>query len=237
MKKTILKGLALAVLGMALAAGSAWAIPTLTLNSGGSTIVATDGNGDGVVNFSGAVGDFSISVTTGLTMPAIGSASEPQIDLNSVDVSSTAGSLNITFYADGFGPLGFDPYGFTSAVGGTTGGTVNFATYYNDGTGSVSLDVNGDGAFTGFENTFTLMSDLGTFSPIAFSGTENFYGSPGTPFALAIVADITHSAGGQVTSFDAQISPAPVPEPATMLLFGTGLVGLAGIGRKRMKKA
>lgn len=60
---------------------------------------------------------------------------------------------------------------------------------------------------------------------VTYAADSRYFFTQGTDKALIDIDDITP-----------QGSSAPVPEPATMLLFGTGLVGIVGAVRRKTKK-
>ena len=205
-------------------AAAANAIPVLRLTtSSGATATIRDGEAGDVNAAAGAVtfvnpldGQWFVNVTTGLSKPLLGSPNTPELDLNSVNVSSLpgAGWLDIELTDTDFTPT--TGATFLAAIGGTTGGAVSFKTYF-------------DSSNAEFGKT-TELTNFGGAGP-AFSGMATNVLTSVTSYSLTLLVRITHTGSPtiQTSSFDAVLK---VPEPGTLLLLGMGMLAFATVARR-----
>jgi hypothetical protein len=190
-------------------------------DSGLTTNRDDGGIADGAITFNGAVGSFTVNVVTGVSDPLI---SPGQLDLNSINVSGGVGDLVIGLTDTGY--TGAVP-AYTANLGGTTSGAVYFDFAYgafNEEFPVPGWSSPGTGYYGRNWDTTVAFSDSGTFP------TTGCFGF-GCNYSLGIFANIWHLAAGQITSFDAHL--APVPLPVAFWLFGSGLLGLIGIARRK----
>ena len=225
-KQTLLTGLA--VLATVALSPSARALPQLQFSDGFSTVTVSDqGAGDldantGAIVYSGSIGTFTINVTTGITKPVLGSASQPMLDLNSIVVTgAAAGSLTIKFSDTDF-ITGGPSVDFGTAVGGVTAGSVAFDYFASTTNTNFAADVSI--ASSGSLSGPFVFSDMNT---AALAGL----------YSLTTVATIVHTAGGQASSFNMTFEQVPEAPFAPSLLLGALLVAGRAAYRRRARRA
>ena len=150
----------------------------------------------GVVMYSGSVGaTWTLTLSSGLSKPLLGSAALPRLDLNTANASSGAGgtlTIEMTdtdFTGNGPGAM---------SVGGSSPGSVVFKTY-------------SDNSNVEFGKATLLTTSPALSGAFADDRSAPVAGTP--PFSLTLEVAITHPPSGQLlfTALDAELFVRPPP--------------------------
>jgi hypothetical protein len=199
-------------------------VDTLALGIEGTTDTDFDGDQDTLfIRYLGA--GFNVELKFSLT--------GAQANTNTSDIAE-----QIVINNTGNTALDFHFYQYTDFdLGGLANDTVSWVNA-NTFRQFDSLFVASETIATPAANFFEAGFVPSTFNKLNDGNADNLnnFGGPLTgDVTFAWQWDFTIAAGGTVDiSKDKNISP-PIPEPGTLLLLGSGLVGLAGIARRRKK--
>ena len=203
----------------------------LQLDDGTNSIIVYDNlAGDlnplsGIILFSGDIGDWDVSITTGLGLPVLGTPTEPEIDLDSVNISGGGtGELTIQLTQTDNVGTGF-PSLASYRLFGNTPGTLSAEAFY-------------DTSNTEFGQSTSLTGGvLGPYVGTTFTtqGSQS-YALTGL-YSLTLWTQVQHSGSGFTDyQFNLKDPPQPVPEPSTQLLLSMGLIAVVGVRYRRRRK-